>query len=121
MYHRRGINVCRAAQSRCTFSQIFGFNGHFVFHITLPKPFKTHYFGSNTLFASLGSDPDTSRSHFPSSSAQIYVLGLAKTIFGSQSHPFYIFGVTFSQQLLQFCLLQSFQTLRTRPWLQDAL
>ena len=85
MYHRRGINVCRAAQSRCTFSQIFGFNRHFVFDITLPKPFKTHYFGSNTLFASLGSDPDTSRSQFPSSSAQIYVLGLAKTIFGSQA------------------------------------
>ena len=98
----------------CTFSQIFSFNGHFGFHITLLKPYKTHYFGSNTLFASLGSDPDTSRSHFPSSSAQIYVLVLAKTIFGSQSHPsFYIFVVTFSQQILQFCLLQSFQTLRT--------
>ena len=81
MYRRRGINVCRAAQSRCTFSQIFGFNGHFVFHITLPKPFKIHCFGSNTLFASLNSDPDTSRSDFPSSSAQIYVLVLAKIMF----------------------------------------
>ena len=84
---------------------------HLVFHITLPKPFKTHYFGSNTLFASLGSDPDTSRSQFPSSSAQIYVLGSAKTIFGSQSYPsFYIiFGVTFSQQLLQFVFYKIFK------------